>query len=200
LAPSRAEADPPVRSPVDAADDLSRFKRGTLIHHLMQWLPEVAREHRAGAARSYLARPALELSQEAQAQLAAEALAVLDDAAFADLFSPASLAEVPISGVVTDSGGRRRVVAGQIDRLLIADGALTVVDYKTNRPPPQHADDVAPVYLRQMAAYRALLADAYPGFAIRCCLLWTDGPRLMALPAALLERHSAVASPVSTTV
>jgi ATP-dependent helicase/nuclease subunit A len=193
LAPSRAEQDPPVRSPVDSADDLNRFKRGTIIHYLMQWLPEVPPEHRATAAQLYLARPALALSEDGQERLAAEALAVLGDDAFADLFSPASLAEVPISGVVGAGGGQQRVVSGQIDRLLIADGAVTVVDYKTNRPPPESPADVQPVYLRQMAAYRALLSDAYPGFSVNCCLLWTDGPRLMALPDALLDMHSSIA-------
>jgi ATP-dependent helicase/nuclease subunit A len=193
LAPSRAEQDPPVRSPLDAATEygeLNRFKRGTIIHYLMQWLPNLPPEHRAGAARNYLSRPSLELSDPAQDGLAAEALAVVEDEAFANLFSPASLAEVPISGVVESSDGQKRVVSGIIDRLLIADGTVTVVDYKTNRPPPETPKEVQPVYLRQMAAYRALLSDAYPGFSVNCCLLWTDGPRLMALPNALLDRHS----------
>jgi ATP-dependent helicase/nuclease subunit A len=192
LAPSRAEQEPPVRSPVDGGDDLNRFKRGNIVHYLLQWLPEVPPERRAAATKVYLARPALELSDEAQGRLAVEALAVLEDDAFASLFSPASLAEVPISGVIAGRDGDERVVSGQIDRLLIADGMVTVVDYKTNRPPPETADAVAPVYLRQMAAYRALLSDAYPGFTVKCCLLWTDGPRLMALPEGLLDRYSHV--------
>ncbi|MCZ6845394.1 MAG: double-strand break repair helicase AddA [Alphaproteobacteria bacterium] len=192
LAPSHAEHDPPVRSPLDADDDLNRFKRGTIIHYLLQWLPGLSPEHRAAAAHNYLARPTLELSDDAQERLATEALAVLEDEALSGLFSPASLAEVPISGVVSGGHGREQVVSGQIDRLLIADGTVTVVDYKSNRPPPQTPADVQPVYLRQMAAYRALLADAYPGFAINCCLLWTDGPRLMALPNTLLDRHSGI--------
>jgi len=193
LAPSRAEQDPPVRSPLDAAGDLNRFKRGTIIHYLMQWLPELPPEHREAAARKYLARPSLELSEEVQARLMAEALAVLEDEALSELFSPASIAEVPISGVVTSGDGQERVVSGIIDRLLIADGMVTVVDYKTNRPPPETPEAVQPVYLRQMAAYRALLSDAYPGFSVNCCLLWTDGPRLMALPNDLLDLHSSIA-------
>ncbi|MDH3738634.1 MAG: PD-(D/E)XK nuclease family protein, partial [Alphaproteobacteria bacterium] len=190
LAPSRAEPEPPVRSPIDEGDDLNRFKRGTIIHDLMQWLPELPPEQRANAARRHLGRPALELSNDAQDRLAEEVLTVLEDPAFADLFSPASLAEVPLSGVVASGGGERQTVSGQIDRLLIADGIVTVVDYKTNRPPPKTPAEVHPVYLRQMAAYRALLCDAYPSFDVRCCLLWTDGPRLMELPSGLLDQHS----------
>jgi ATP-dependent helicase/nuclease subunit A len=47
------------------------------------------------------------------------------------------------------------------------------------RPPPASESDVAPVYLRQLAIYRAALARLYPGREIRCALLWTEGPRLM---------------------
>jgi ATP-dependent helicase/nuclease subunit A len=38
-----------------------------------------------------------------------------------------------------------------------------------------------------MAAYRALLGLIYPGRAVRCFLLWTVGPTLSELPAALLD-------------
>lgn len=195
LAPSRAEQEPPVRSPVGIADDLNRFKRGTIIHYLMQWLPDLPPEHRAEAATSYLARPSLELSDAVQAGLAAEVLTVLADSTYDSLFSTASLPEVPVSGVVRGSDGRAQVVSGQIDRVLIEGNAVTVVDYKTNRPPPDTAEAVQPVYLRQMAAYRALLSDAYPGFTVNCCLLWTDGPHLMELPQALLDKHVSVPLP-----
>jgi len=41
-----------------------------------------------------------------------------------------------------------------------------------------------------MAAYRAALGKIYPGKSIRCALLWTEEPRLMALPEELLQAHS----------
>jgi ATP-dependent helicase/nuclease subunit A len=43
------------------------------------------------------------------------------------------------------------------------------------------------VYRRQLALYRALLAGIYPDRPVRGFLLWTDGPRLMEMPAALLD-------------
>ena len=67
------------------------------------------------------------------------------------------------------------------------DEAVRIVDYKTNRPPPNDARDVPPIYLRQMAAYRAVLREIYPLLTIRCALLWTDGPRLMQISEELLE-------------
>ena len=51
---------------------------------------------------------------------------------------------------------------------------------------PSEPDQVPVGYLRQMAAYRALLRRIYPGRAVRCGLLWTQEPRLMMLDEALL--------------
>src|SRR3546814_12338639 len=78
-----------------------------------------------------------------------EVLAVLDDPAHAALFGPGSLAEVPLSAVVDGV-----VVAGTVDRLLVTDDAVTVVDYKPGRHIAVGAADVAPAVLRQTAAQR----------------------------------------------
>jgi ATP-dependent helicase/nuclease subunit A len=185
LIPSRPDDDePPVRSPF-GDDDGARFKRGRLIHRLLQGLPDLDPGARAGAARAYLARPTHGLGEDQQADIAAETLAVLEHPDFEPLFGPASQAEVPLTGEVAG-----QVIAAQIDRLLIADDAVWVIDYKTNRPPPTDLGGVAPVYLRQMAAYRAALKRIYTDRPVHCFLLWTDGPRLMALPASLLDPHA----------
>jgi ATP-dependent helicase/nuclease subunit A len=49
---------------------------------------------------------------------------------------------------------------------------------------------VAPVYIRQMAAYRSLLEKIYKNHTIECILLWTEGPRLMPLNAKLLDAYA----------
>jgi ATP-dependent helicase/nuclease subunit A len=98
------------------------------------------------------------------------------------LFGPGSVAEVPLSGVI---GGR--VISGQVDRLLITASAVTILDFKSDRPAPA---DAPSVYYRQMAAYRAAMQAIYPDRPVRCALLWTDGPQLMVLDDALLDRHA----------
>lgn len=185
LAPSAPTVeDPPVRSPVgrDAQGERVRFQRGRLIHRLLQSLPDLPEAARAAAAARYLSRPAWGLAPDEQAAIAAETLAVLDEPGFAALFGPGSRAEVPIVGLVG-----RHVVSGQVDRLVVTDAAVLVVDYKTNRPPPLRVEDVGDGYLYQMAAYRGALKDLYPARPVRCALLWTDGPRLMELPADRLD-------------
>ncbi len=182
LAPSRPEeAEPALRSPF--GEDGGRFRRGLIIHTLLQTLPDLHRSARRDAAEGYLARPAHDLTADQQAEIANETLAILDSPLFAALFGPGSLAEVPIVGLVNG-----RAVSGQIDRLLVTDDEVLIVDFKSNRPPPSESEDVPPVYLGQMAAYCAVLREIYPDRTVLAALLWTDGPRLMPLDTALLER------------
>ena len=182
LAPSQSPDDPPAASPV--ADDAAaaRFQRGRLIHRLLQDLPACPTETRAAAARAWLSRPLHGLDAAQVEALTAETLGVLDDPALAPVFGPGSRAEVPVVGLVGDD-----VVSGQVDRLLVTPDRVLVVDFKTNRPPPRDPADVTPGYLRQMALYRAVLAQVYPQRAIACALVWTVGPRLMALDATALD-------------
>jgi len=122
-----------------------------------------------------------------QQGLADEVMAILEMPEFADLFGPASRAEVPLIGTIAGPDGPE-VIAGQVDRLLVLPDEIVVLDYKTSRPPPDLQENVAPAYLRQMAAYRAVLAEIWPNRPIRCGLLWTAVPRLMTLDDSLLDR------------
>jgi ATP-dependent helicase/nuclease subunit A len=189
LAPSRpAESEPPSRSPL-GPDAGRRFRRGLLIHRLLQSLPELPAEDRAAAGQAFLASPLHDLAVEQQAEILAEVLAVLQAPGLAALFGPGSRAEVPLAGLVETAEGSR-AIAGQVDRLLVEDAAVSVIDFKSQRPAPEDPKEVAPVYLKQMAAYRALLGRIYPGREIRSYLLWTDQPRLMQLSDALLGDHA----------
>ena len=181
VSPSRPVGeDPPVRSP--RSDDAARFRRGNVIHKLLQFLPDVAAPQRTGVAERYVAQPGLELDAEQQREIVTETLAVLDHPDFAPVFAPGSLAEAPLAGIF-----ERTVVSGQVDRLAIGDNEVLIVDYKTNRDPPASADDIPDLYVRQLGLYRAILSQIYPDRAVRCALLWTDAPALMVVPDARLD-------------
>jgi ATP-dependent helicase/nuclease subunit A len=192
LRPSRAddETEPPAARPAAVGGDAGRrFRRGGLIHTLLQYLPDLPQEARATAATRWLGSAAHALAPAEIAEIAAETLAVLEHPGFADIFAPDALAEVPIVGRI---GGR--TVNGQIDRLLIRPDRILIADFKTNRPPPERVADVAPLYLRQMAAYRALLSAMHPGRTVACALVWTYAARLMVLPPDLLDAALPVAA------
>jgi ATP-dependent helicase/nuclease subunit A len=78
-------------------------------------------------------------------------------------------------------------VNGQIDRIVVTDKDILVVDFKTDRVVPKTPNEVAKTYVGQLATYRALLKPLFPLKPIRCALLWTDGPRLMEIPGEALD-------------
>jgi ATP-dependent helicase/nuclease subunit A len=183
LAPSRTEG---AAAPAGAADPQGlRFRRGRLIHALLQHLPALPEAAREAAGARFLARPGHGLEPAEAAEALAEALAILRHPELADAFGPDSLAEAPVAGVV---GGV--AVAGVVDRLAVGAERITLLDFKTNRPPPEAVEDVPPAYLRQLAAYRALLRAAFPGRAVVSALVWTYGARVMVLPDALLDAQT----------
>ncbi|MBO0735811.1 MAG: PD-(D/E)XK nuclease family protein, partial [Alphaproteobacteria bacterium] len=189
LVPSRPNGgEPAARSPLASAGaDL--FKRGLLVHRLLQGLPELPVAERDVAARRFLALPEHGLDADEQAEIRHATLGVLNHPDFAALFGPGSHAEVPLVGLVPTSAGASLAVSGQIDRLVVTQECVLIVDYKTLRSPPAAEEEVAPTYLRQLAVYRAALAQFYPGREIRCALLWTEGPRLMPISSDALAGY-----------
>ncbi len=160
-------------------------RRGTLLHRLLERLPDVAPDRRAPVAAQWLERMAADWSHDDRTALAQAALAVLDQPDWAAVFGPGSLAEVPIAALVGT-----RMVSGTIDRLLITADAVLIVDFKTDRRPPAAISAIAPAYLRQMAAYVAAMRVIHPGRRVAAALLYTAIPRLFALPDDLLAAQT----------
>jgi ATP-dependent helicase/nuclease subunit A len=170
--------DMPVRSPLTQAAE-TRFMRGNLIHKLLEILPEFERGKRVIIAEKILSGYK-SLTEEARAQIQSEVFAVLDAPEFADIFAPGSRAEISLAGSAS-SLPENLFLNAQIDRISVTPDHVYIIDYKSNRPPPKTQDGVADIYWGQMAAYRALAREIYPGRKITCALLWTDGPYLMPL-------------------
>ncbi len=190
LFPSRPDGDePPAMSPLKIAGR-DRFKRGLLVHRLLQSLPELPPAERDAAARRFLALPTHALPADEQDEIRRETLAVLSHPEFATIFGPLSQAEVPLVGLIPAASGTSHALSGQIDRLVVEDERVLIVDYKTMRPVAASEDEVAPLYLRQLAIYRAALVRIYPGREIRCALLWTQGPLLMPISPEKLAGHA----------
>ena len=134
--PSRL-AEPAILPPAALLAD-GRFQRGTLTHALLEHLPLQPRETWPAKAKVFVEQQAPQLAAAVRKSIVEEALAVLGDPTFAPLFGPKSRAEVPIAAEVPDPEGRGPAlhIAGQIDRLAIEGDSVWIVDYKTNRPPP----------------------------------------------------------------
>ncbi|GBR49614.1 double-strand break repair helicase AddA [Acetobacter pomorum] len=196
LAPSRPDDAmlgplPSVHSPLDvtavtpAKAREAAFRRGNLVHALLQFLPACPVEQQSALAHQWLARPASGLSVHEADKLAQQVLAVLKMPGLADLFDPAARAEQRLAGV---AGGQ--VIVGQVDRLRVLSDKVLVCDFKTGRHAPRTVQGTPVLYLRQMAAYRALLQGIWPDRPVICVLVWTEVPRADVLPDVLLDKHA----------
>ena len=161
--------------------------RGSLVHRLMQSLPDIPSERRRQAAEDYLSRAGAKLPTEERSKIAEQVMRVLDDPQFRELYAPGSRAEVAIVGRL-QIGGKTMRVSGQVDRLAVTQNSVLIGDFKTNRPPPRRLEDVPEGYARQLALYRAVLAQLYPNKPVRAALIWTESIDFMELSVEMLDQ------------
>ncbi|MFC7537500.1 double-strand break repair helicase AddA [Sphingomonas sp. GCM10030256] len=176
LAPSQIvedlEPSPPPTPEMRAA-----ARRGTLLHALFERLPAVAPAERRTAALRWLERSAGVDEPSIREEIAAAACAIIGEPAFADLFADGSLAEAPIAATLPDG----RVIAGTVDRLLVNDERVRVIDFKTGRAVPANLGAVPRQHVQQMQAYADALQVIFPGRRVETALLYTAGPSLIVL-------------------
>jgi ATP-dependent helicase/nuclease subunit A len=167
------------------------LQRGTLVHRLLQSLPDVALARRRDAALNYLTRNADGWTAGDREALAEGVLALIADTRFAPVFAPHSRAEVSIVGRLERPGRPAALVSGQIDRLVVTPDEVLIVDFKTNHAPPKLEAEAPLGYVRQLALYRAVLQKLYPRLPVRAALLWTEIPELMEISAPALDAQLA---------
>jgi ATP-dependent helicase/nuclease subunit A len=206
-APPEAPADNRLRPSDPAGGDNRRIRtgesvleraralqRGTLVHRLLQSLPDVATERRCDAALKYLVRNADGWTDGDREALAGGVLALIGDPRFAVVFAQGSRAEVSIVGRLERPGRPPALVSGQIDRLVVTPDEVLIVDYKTNHAPPGTGAEAPATYVRQLALYRAVLQKLYPQRPIRAALLWTETPEFMEISSPALDAELAAHS------
>ena len=179
------------RSGESLASRARALQRGTLVHRLLQSLPDIAPERRRDAALGYLARNAGGWTDGEFAALAESVLALIANPLFAPAFASGSRAEVSIAGRLDRPGRPAALVSGQIDRLVVTESEVLIVDFKTNLAPPTLAAEAPTAYVRQLALYRAVLQKLYPRRLVRAALLWTETPELMEISAPALDAQLA---------
>jgi ATP-dependent helicase/nuclease subunit A len=186
--PASRVAEPAILPPSALAKD-ARFLRGTLTHALLEHLPALPRKRWTTAAKAFIADRAAQLPATVRKSIVSETLAILREPAFAALFGPEARAEVAIVAEIPHPSGRGPALrlTGKIDRLVRDLDSILIVDYKTNRPPPEDVAQIADAYLLQLAAYRLAVGHIFAHQSVRAAILWTDGPRIMEIPQAMLD-------------
>ncbi|MES0870070.1 double-strand break repair helicase AddA [Pseudovibrio sp. SCP19] len=161
--------------------------RGRIVHRLLEFLPDLPEDQRLVSAERFLASSLPERFEDKRERLLDDVLGTLGTPEFAELFSANGRAEVPIQGMLTGEDGKPVEIFGLIDRLLVNDEEVIILDFKTNAYVPRSVQDVSETYVAQLAVYRKLLSELYPDKRIRALLLYTSGPRLIEIPVELMK-------------
>ena len=173
LAPSAIAADDEAAPPPSEATRAAAL-RGTWIHQLLERLPAVDPEARRGAAERWLQRSAGVADASVREEIVGQVCGIVSDGRFSPLFGPGSIGEAPLAATLPDG----RVIAGTVDRLLIEEARVSVIDFKTGKVPASD-DDTPNSHRAQMAAYVEALQVIFPGKQVSASLLYTAGPRLI---------------------
>lgn len=168
--PSHEDNDEIVASPLE--DTGKFYKRGTAIHKLLQFICTVDKTEREKAALLFINKHLPEFSLRDKTSIVKEVLELC--LKYSELFSINSLAEVPIIGEVDG-----KIFSAKVDRLVVLENKVMIVDYKTNRPAAKCLEDIPSIYLKQLKIYQSLLEKIYPDKDIETYLLWTNTCHMM---------------------
>ncbi len=171
LMPSRLVENEPQTESLGTGNQDSALKRGIFIHKLLQYLPEIEPSKRKEIA--FRLKPD-------EIDISEKLFDVFEDPTFNVLFGQNSVAEAPITGIVSG-----KVFSGQIDRLIVLDNEVWIVDYKSNRYVPKSPNEVHKTYKAQLYAYNNLIKDIFPDKIIRTFLLWCENLTLMEMTETL---------------
>ncbi len=172
-----------------ALDPEMARRRGTVLHALLQHLekvPDTQRPEVALGALQVLLPEAPDLHEE----LAAKALAIYAGAHANLLFGPDSRAELPFL-LSAQRNGKPVQITGRIDRTVVTDTDVLLVDFKSDALPATRPEQVGAAYRTQLGLYVLAGKKLFPGRQIRAALFWTQTESLMEMPEKLLEAEIA---------
>lgn len=200
LSPSRAggEIDDAATLSIDtssvASDPLVAIEprlRGVLLHRLLERLPDVNSSVQLKSADLFLKANLPTARNDAVEALRSEVFGLLENPNLHWIFDASNAkSEVPILANLT-LGGKSYSVRGEIDRLIVTEDEVHIVDYKTNRKVPETVEGIPAQYIRQLALYREVLKPLYPNKTIKTALIWTKNKTIMDLPGEMLDQSLA---------
>jgi ATP-dependent helicase/nuclease subunit A len=163
-------------------------REGIALHALLQHLGRVDPElWDAIVPKALMAL--LPDAPELHAGIGAKAVSILRRPELAFVFGPGSRAEVPFLMAAQRDGVAIRL-AGRIDRLVVDEHRVVVIDYKSDASVPATPDLVPGNYVTQLGLYALVAGQLFPGRSVQAFILWTQLESLMKLPQDILVAAS----------
>ncbi len=176
LAPPTPAITQPTTS-IETVSPLTAAERGTLMHRCLEWQCGMAYEEFLRRLPGFIRHLCPDIPVEAQDSIVQDLQRLNQHPDIIALLELPALAEAPICGTLADG----TLISGQIDRLIITESAVTILDIKTGAPPAS-SEDAPEQYRMQMDAYQQLVVQLYPALPVTCILLYVgNDAAIMAL-------------------
>ncbi len=142
-------------------------KLGVIYHRLLQILPNIPPENRLEWCKNYGLRKSIIIPEQAIQAI----MRIISE--FPEFFGRNSQAEVIIKGELNG-----QIISGQMDRLIIGDGIVSIIDFKSQYEVPKSYSEIPPYYIQQCQLYRQLCQKIYPNHEIKAYLLYFMASKL----------------------
>lgn len=173
ITPSREDIHGEDPGSEDSTTGAEARLRGTAIHRLLELIADNTLPADQ-ARRQVAAELALGADDERLAHWLSEAEALLAAPALGKLFDPDQYRRARNEVAVLASTTDGETIYGIIDRLVISDDGILIVDYKTHRYQDKDAlPALAARYRQQMLYYQRSIAAMYEHLPVTACLLFT---------------------------
>lgn len=144
------------------SDQKKLYQRGRLMHRLLELLPRSPEEERQQTATAWLDKMLPEDATLMKEKMVRDVMGVF--AMYPEFFTENSKPEV--SFITTVNGSK---VEGRIDRLVVTDNTVTIVDYKTDQIIP---NDMPESYAQQLKLYKQAMQKVFPEKEVEACIVW----------------------------
>lgn len=155
---------------------LSDADRGTLIHYLLQTLVTIPISQREQAAKQLYHAMRMPYDCTEYNMLVQQVMDVMNNPDLADIFAGNAQSEVPICGKING-----KTYVGRVDRLIMSEKKVIIVDYKTSKQVPDHPKDISSTIKTQMQHYASIMQSLYPEKHVVTAIIWTHTGTYMEL-------------------
>lgn len=156
------------------AGETMAIVRGNAVHKLLEILPKTPRKNWNEIVNLYMDNSFSQLRKNDRDELKKNVFALLDEEKFRLFFSENSHGEVEIAGEVDGF-----LVSGRIDRLVLQEDRVSILDYKNTARDYKTVADLPKEYVKQLELYGKLIKKLYPQKSLDASILLVSTGRLI---------------------
>ncbi len=166
--PSQKNKDEDFYSPlVQTSMQNNSSKKGQIIHHLLEIVPNIAKVNQKQYMNTYLSNS--KITPEDAKTISTKITEIISHPDLQEIFSGISFNEITI-GEKQMINAKSHIVLGRIDKIYIKEDKIIIIDYKTSKQTQNIPDYIK----KQMETYKQILSNIYKTDNIKTFILFTE--------------------------